>query len=316
MAVTLYTNALECKRVIRGCIGRVEVCTIDSMLQDLKAIKTISRSYIKDLKSNKDKAKYKEYANIIAKVKKISHPNLVKIYDIIDDEKSDKMGIVMEYIDSGNLQSKIQSGLINAKVCWSYFRGLLLGLECCHNQGVWHKLITAGNVLLDASNNVKISELGVGSLVLDYDDRSRVLSYHYYMAPEVCMNTSTHNNSSDVWALGVLLFYMITGSLPFNGSNIYELFHDISNSKVRYPECITPTQKDLLDKMLEKEPACRITIPEIKAHPWVTHNGALQMPLSANEIITLTPHEIRKAFTIIKSTLPNKSIPLNNGAMC
>jgi serine/threonine protein kinase len=278
------------------------------------AMKIINRNRMKGMLITKEKSAYNQLLTEIAILKKINHPNVVKLYEIIDDEKSDKLFLVMEYVNGGTLLTKIKSGFLNPRSCWAYFRGLVLGLEYCHEKaGVVHRDIKPENIMIDSHGNVKITDFGV-SHMMDAsmnDELDTVVGSHYFMAPEICNSEKFNGKPSDIWAAGVTLYYMITGKLPFNGANIAELYKNISETECEYPESISTQQKDLLIRLLDKVPERRIKICDIKAHVWVTHNGALKMQDLADEKIVAQPHEIKEAISLLKIYTKIKSVMHN-----
>ena len=252
---------------------------------------------------SRDKTAFSQLANEIAILKKMNHPNVVRLYEIIDDEKFDKLYMIMEYVDGGSLLTKIKSGNITLRNCWSYFRGLIAGLEYCHEKaGVVHRDIKPENILIDAHGNVKIADFGV-SFMMDIkmnDELNTVVGSQYFLAPEVCSKRKFKGKPNDIWAVGVTLYYMITNKLPFNGNDIGELHKSILESQEKYPDTVSMLQKDLISKLLIKDPDKRMTVMEIKKHPWVTNNGVLKMQEVNGETITVNTNEIREAISIVK----------------
>ena len=130
-----------------------------------------------------------------------------------------------------------------------------------------HRDIKPENILLDSNSVVKLADFGWSNY---FDDDNRRLTYcgtPEYLAPEM-IKQSGHDKTLDVWNLGVLLFELLTGSPPFEGSSQNELFTNILALKIKWPKGFSGVAKDLISKLLKIEPAQRIPIDKICEHPW------------------------------------------------
>ena len=175
----------------------------------------------------------------------------------------------MEYVPCGTIEAQIKKGMIPLQKVWKYFRGLILGLEYCHEKAnVVHRDIKPENLLIDINDNIKIADFGV-SFMMDYtlSDEMRVMAgSHYFMAPEVISQERYKGKPSDVWAMGVSLYYMLCRKLPFDGKNITNLYSNIAKNEPNLDVFFTTEQSNLLKKMLCKNPDNRITLKEIKVN--------------------------------------------------
>ena len=142
-----------------------------------------------------------------------------------------------------------------------------------------HRDIKPDNLLV--SNRIlKIADFGV-SEIIKYENAS--ISHHMgtlaFMAPEALTNSSFNGHSIDIWAGGVTLFKMLFGFVPFRSTNNEELRSQIINDKPIYPHkiIIEPELKDLLNRLLDKNPVTRINLKEIKNHSWITNNEKLPL---------------------------------------
>lgn len=188
---------------------------------------------------SKDTTAHENIMTEINILKKLDHENVVRLVEVIDQEDDDTIYIVMEYVGSLSLSKKISKENIPTAQVWNYFRDMLLGLEYCHEVvGVIHRDIKPENLLITREGRVKISDFGCSHLIENgTDGLVKTVGSNYYFAPEVCKGQIHKGKPSDVWALGVTLYYMLFKDYPFKaGANEYEVLYDkIINSDPPYP---------------------------------------------------------------------------------
>ncbi|XP_062966210.1 serine/threonine-protein kinase STK11 isoform X2 [Cynocephalus volans] len=164
---------------------------------------------------------------------------------------------------------RIPNGEANVK---KYFCQLIDGLEYLHSQGIVHKDIKPGNLLLTTSGTLKISDLGVAEALHPFaaDDTCRTSQGSpAFQPPEIANGLDTFSGFKvDIWSAGVTLYNITTGLYPFEGDNIYKLFENIGRGDYTIPGDCGPPLSDLLKGMLEYEPAKRFSIRQIRQHSW------------------------------------------------
>lgn len=186
------------------------------------------------------------------------------------------------------------------------FQGLVLGIEYLHESGVAHRDIKPDNLMLALDGTVKIVDFGVSSFFQGSDNVKANAGTPAFMSPELTRNEdSVSGRASDIWAMGVTLYCLVMGRLPFKGASIIDVFQSIQNDEPFYPDDLDADLKDLLQRMMEKDPQERITMTDIRTHPWVTKQGSA--PLTSFEentrraVLEITEDEINNAFKGIQN---------------
>ncbi len=219
----------------------------------------------------------------IAILKKCQHPNVVKLKEVIDDPKSRKIYLALEYMEGGEIiwreDDDSNQPILTLQDSRNIFRNIVSGLDYLHYQGIIHRDIKPANLLLSKDHIVKISDFGVSyfnqnNLKEEMDkELAETAGTPAFFAPELCSSieniTTCITKSIDIWALGVTLYCFIFGQCPFTANTEFELFDIIPTQPLSFPFQISDTLQDLLLKLLEKDPLKRITLDEVKHHPWV-----------------------------------------------
>ncbi len=151
-----------------------------------------------------------------------------------------------------------------------------------------HRDIKPENILLDSNNSVKLGDFGWSNF---FNGDRRRLTYcgtPEYLAPEMIKQCG-HDKSLDIWNIGVLMFELLTGNPPFEGSNQNELFENILKFKIKWPKGLPGIAKDLVTKLLKTNPQERISLEEVLEHPWFQGN-----PSSKAFPASLVPSEPQK----------------------
>uniref|UniRef100_A0A3Q0RSL9 calcium/calmodulin-dependent protein kinase n=1 Tax=Amphilophus citrinellus TaxID=61819 RepID=A0A3Q0RSL9_AMPCI len=255
---------------------------------------------------------YKE----IAILKKLDHHNVVKLVEVLDDPDEDGLHMVF------NVRFCLSAPLVlirpvievptdnplTEEQARFYFRDVVLGIEYLHYQKIIHRDIKPSNLLLGDDGHVKIADFGVSK---EFEGTDALLSNTAgtpaFMAPETMTEheQSFSGKALDVWAMGVTLYCFVFGKCPFYDEYIVSLHNKIKNKPVEFPETplITKELEELIERMLDKNPETRITIPEIKLHPWVTENGTNPLPLEEEHctVVEVTEEEVQNSIKLIPS---------------
>ncbi|XP_011080461.1 CBL-interacting serine/threonine-protein kinase 3 isoform X1 [Sesamum indicum] len=206
----------------------------------------------------------------IATMKLIKHPNVVRIYEVMASKT--KIFIILEFITGGELFDKIVNhGRMKEDEARKYFQQLINAVDYCHSRGVFHRDLKPENLLLDAAGNLKVSDFGLSALSQQVRDDGLLhttCGTPNYVAPEVLNDRGYHGATADLWSCGVILFVLLAGYLPFDDSNLMNLYKKISNAEFTCPPWISFGAMKLITRILEPNPEKRITVPEILEDEW------------------------------------------------
>ncbi|CAM9395876.1 unnamed protein product, partial [Choristocarpus tenellus] len=238
----------------------------------------------------------------ISIMKLVCHAYVVQLREVL--ASSSKIFLVCELITGGELFDKIvEKQRFNEDEARFYFRQLLEGVEYCHSQGVCHRDLKPENILLDSAGNVKISDFGLSNLYSGGDDEALKLLHTTcgtpnYVAPEVLADKGYDGRMADVWSMGVILYVLLAGFLPFDEPSMSNLFSKIQAADFSYPRWFSPEARSLIDSILVPDPKQRLTLSEMKAHPFWVNSLAetdVETPAPTPDVIVPTEAEVLSA---------------------
>eukprot|EP00603_Paraphysomonas_imperforata_P000066 CAMPEP_0114429040 /NCGR_PEP_ID=MMETSP0103-20121206/9261_1 /TAXON_ID=37642 ORGANISM="Paraphysomonas imperforata, Strain PA2" /NCGR_SAMPLE_ID=MMETSP0103 /ASSEMBLY_ACC=CAM_ASM_000201 /LENGTH=517 /DNA_ID=CAMNT_0001598325 /DNA_START=417 /DNA_END=1970 /DNA_ORIENTATION=+ len=178
----------------------------------------------------------------------------------------------MEYVSGGELFDYIVSrGRLPADEARHLFHMIVSGVEYCHFHDVVHRDLKPENLLLDADNNIKIADFGLSNVIHDGDFLRTSCGSPNYAAPEVISGNLYAGTEVDVWSCGVILYALLCGTLPFDDESIPNLFKKIKSGMYSLPSHLSQLSRDLILRMLVVDPMKRITVHDIRQHPWFLH---------------------------------------------
>lgn len=230
------------------------------------AIKILDKS---DIKANELTVNVRRE---IAIMKALNHNNIVNLREVLSSKS--KLYIVMDLVRGGELFEQIErKGELDEKLARKYFQQLIDGIDYCHRRGVCHRDLKPENLLVDENGTLKITDFGVSSMkggVSGSELLYTACGTPYYCAPEI-INGAEEGYSGvkiDAWSCGIILYLLLTGTLPFQNEDMTQLYEQINRCKVEYPSWMPPDAKNLISKLLEKDPDRRYSLEDVKGHPW------------------------------------------------
>uniref|UniRef100_A0A3Q2C6V2 Calcium/calmodulin dependent protein kinase kinase 2 n=1 Tax=Cyprinodon variegatus TaxID=28743 RepID=A0A3Q2C6V2_CYPVA len=243
----------------------------------------------------------------IAILKKLDHPNVVKLVEVLDDPSEDHLYMGMFLAKLAVMEVPTDKPFSEDQARF-YFRDLLRGIEYLHYQRIIHRDIKPSNLLVGEDGHIKIADFGVSNQFEGADALlTSTVGTPAFLAPETLSETRKNfsGKALDVWAMGVTLYCFVFGVCPFMDERILSLHQKIKTQPVVIPDRadISDDLKDLLLKMLDKNPETRISVAQIKAHPWVTKHGAEPLPPEDDNcsLIEVTEEEVENSVKHIPS---------------
>ncbi|XP_038935050.1 ribosomal protein S6 kinase alpha-2 isoform X4 [Rattus norvegicus] len=217
----------------------------------------------------RDRVRSKMERDILAEV---NHPFIVKLHYAFQTEG--KLYLILDFLRGGDLFTRLSKEVMfTEEDVKFYLAELALALDHLHGLGIIYRDLKPENILLDEEGHIKITDFGLSKEAIDHDKRA----YSFcgtieYMAPEV-VNRRGHTQSADWWSFGVLMFEMLTGSLPFQGKDRKETMALILKAKLGMPQFLSAEAQSLLRALFKRNPCNRLGagvdgVEEIKRHPF------------------------------------------------
>uniref|UniRef100_A0A8C8E022 MAP/microtubule affinity-regulating kinase 3 n=1 Tax=Oryzias sinensis TaxID=183150 RepID=A0A8C8E022_9TELE len=204
----------------------------------------------------------------VSVMKMLNHPNIVKLFEVIETEKT--LYLVMEYASGGEVfDYLVAHGRMKEKEARAKFRQIVSAVEYCHQKRIVHRDLKAENLLLDADMNIKIADFGFSNEFTLGSKLDTFCGSPPYAAPELFQGKKYDGPEVDIWSLGVILYTLVSGSLPFDGQNLKELRERVLRGKYRIPFYMSTDCENLLKKLLVLNPGKRGSMPQIMKDRWM-----------------------------------------------
>ncbi|XP_018795926.1 PREDICTED: uncharacterized protein LOC108973260 isoform X1 [Bactrocera latifrons] len=205
----------------------------------------------------------------ISILKSLRHPHITRLYEVMQSETM--IYLVTEYASNGEIFDHLaENGPMKELEAARVFTQLVSAVQYCHSMGVVHRDLKAENVLLDKDMNIKLADFGFSNR---YEEGSPLTTWcgsPPYAAPEVFQGLEYDGPKADIWSLGVVLYALVCGALPFNGDTLLELKGRVVTGKFRIPYFMSRDCEHLLRNMLVVEPDRRYTLKQIIKHRWLS----------------------------------------------
>ena len=305
-------ESLEDKSIGKGGFGSVWKVR-HKVTKQIFAIKVINKDSI--VKQNMVEQTNRE----IEIMYKLDHPHIIKLYSHFEDDED--FCLIMQIASKGQLYSVIKRlKRLDQRTAAQYMRETISAIKYLHTRTppIIHRDIKPENILLDQDGRCKLADFGWSNFDDGRKNRETYCGTPEYLAPEM-VTKSGHDESVDIWALGVLLFEMLTGRTPFNftGDRI-QLYNNIKSLRIVWTDDFPQLAKDLVGRILRLNPKDRLSLDQIINHQWFRDTPLLKpllSPIEYNERQKLESHLIQsipegdKTRNIMnKSAIPNKQI--------
>lgn len=200
-------------------------------------------------------------------LKIVRHPTIVQLYEIIETDK--ELYLIMEYARGGELfEYIVNRKRVREKDACKFLHQILSGVRYLHNLGICHRDLKPENLLMDDFNNIKIVDFGLSNTFKAGDKLQTACGSPCYAAPEMVAGQKYDGQAADMWSCGVIIYAMVCGFLPFEDPKTNKLYQKILHAEYSIPDFVSPACQDLIRKILCQNPAERLSIAEIRQHPW------------------------------------------------
>ncbi|KAJ3086991.1 hypothetical protein HK102_012030 [Quaeritorhiza haematococci] len=296
------------KTIGEGSYGKVKLAT-HVLTGEKVAIKCLEKASI-----HKTVGTAERVLREILVLSHLAHPNICRLLQVIDSPTAIYM--VLEYEAGGELFDFIlKNKRLQEPQARKLLRQILSAIQYCHANGVVHRDLKPENLLMDRAGNIKIIDFGFSNLMRDNSLLETFCGSAAYAAPEMLSGKKYIGNEVDIWSMGVILFVLVCGYLPFDDRHVSRMFTLILSGKYKFPEFVTEEFKDLITKILKVKPEQRATLEQIRDHPWVNANGKLPKvrfyePPPSNEtlenyattgqLVDHSPHEFMRDQELIR----------------
>ncbi|XP_052025356.1 sperm motility kinase Y-like [Apodemus sylvaticus] len=197
----------------------------------------------------------------------LNHPNIISLLQVTETKKS--IYLVMEFVEGQQLYQYIKnSGHIEEDEARKIFKQLIAAVSYCHEHGIVHRDLKPDNILIDNNGKIKIIDFGLSTKVKPGQMLSQHCGSYSFGAPEFFLGKRYDGTKSDSWTLGVVLYFMIVGKVPFDSVIIHELQRQVVAGVYPAPCGVSQELEDLLSLLLTIHPTYRPTPMEVMLHPW------------------------------------------------
>jgi len=199
-------------------------------------------------------------------LRQVTHPHIIQHYGCFKDE--DNFYMTMELCEGGNLRQMLdQEGCLSEQKTQRLAREALEALCYLHAKGIAHRDIKPENILFTKEGSVKLADFGLSRKLIQKSSLT-VVGTPYYISPE--MIQGRYSSQCDIWSLGIVLYFALTGLLPFDGEDLNGLFNNIRCTEVKEWGNCSIDAVNFLKQMIVKTPKLRISPQAALAHPWLS----------------------------------------------
>lgn len=200
-------------------------------------------------------------------MKTLNHLNVLKMYETF--ETTNYLMIVVEFISGGDLLSFLRKrNKVSEPVAKFLFKQLMEGLKYMHSQGIIHRDVKLDNILLDADSSIKLCDLGVSKLIKQGEIMTEQCGTPAYIAPEIISGEGYSGFGADMWSAGVVLYALLSGTMPFKANNMNDLQNLIISSNYSEIKEVSKDASNLINELLELDPKKRLTADQALRHPF------------------------------------------------
>ncbi|KAM7542737.1 hypothetical protein Aperf_G00000018270 [Anoplocephala perfoliata] len=252
-----------CEPIADGTFGRLYLA-IHVLTRQQVAIKVIDK--------RKLTGEIYRVRSEIEALKRLSHPNIYSLYHVIETDGT--FYLVLEYVPGGELFDYIlHNGNLEESHARLLFRQLVSAIRYSHSKGIAHRDLKPENILLKDDHTIRVIDFGLCAKNADGKYLNTFCGSLAYAAPEILQSQEYSGTAADIWSMGVILYAMLMGCLPFDPSKPEKLTRLIVKGTYSIDETLSKSSQDLLARMLCVDPMARIGMKDLCNHPWVIEEG-------------------------------------------
>uniref|UniRef100_A0A671EJ92 Serine/threonine-protein kinase SIK3 n=1 Tax=Rhinolophus ferrumequinum TaxID=59479 RepID=A0A671EJ92_RHIFE len=219
-------------------------------------------------KTQLDEENLKKIFREVQIMKMLCHPHIIRLYQVMETERM--IYLVTEYASGGEIfDHLVAHGRMAEKEARRKFKQIVAAVFFCHCRNIVHRDLKAENLLLDANLNIKIADFGFSNLFTPGQLLKTWCGSPPYAAPELFEGKEYDGPKVDIWSLGVVLYVLVCGALPFDGSTLQNLRARVLSGKFRIPFFMSTECEHLIRHMLVLDPNKRLSMEQICKHKWM-----------------------------------------------
>uniref|UniRef100_A0A8C5J118 non-specific serine/threonine protein kinase n=1 Tax=Junco hyemalis TaxID=40217 RepID=A0A8C5J118_JUNHY len=219
-------------------------------------------------KTQLDEENLKKIFREVQIMKMLCHPHIIRLYQVMETERM--IYLVTEYASGGEIfDHLVAHGRMAEKEARRKFKQIVAAVNFCHCRNIVHRDLKAENLLLDANLNIKIADFGFSNIFTPGQLLKTWCGSPPYAAPELFEGKEYDGPKVDIWSLGVVLYVLVCGALPFDGSTLQNLRARVLSGKFRIPFFMSTECEHLIRHMLVLDPSKRLSMEQICKHKWM-----------------------------------------------
>ncbi|XP_054448271.1 serine/threonine-protein kinase SIK3 isoform X6 [Pteronotus mesoamericanus] len=219
-------------------------------------------------KTQLDEENLKKIFREVQIMKMLCHPHIIRLYQVMETERM--IYLVTEYASGGEIfDHLVAHGRMAEKEARRKFKQIVAAVFFCHCRNIVHRDLKAENLLLDANLNIKIADFGFSNHFTPGQLLKTWCGSPPYAAPELFEGKEYDGPKVDIWSLGVVLYVLVCGALPFDGSTLQNLRARVLSGKFRIPFFMSTECEHLIRHMLVLDPSKRLSMEQICKHKWM-----------------------------------------------
>ncbi|XP_058433833.1 LOW QUALITY PROTEIN: sperm motility kinase 2B-like [Marmota monax] len=220
------------------------------------------------------------------KMRSLKHPHVIQLFEVVETPQNIYM--VMEHGGGGQLLDHVSEGGLQEKEARRLFRQTVSAVGYCHDRGIVHRDLKPENIVLDARGQVKLIDFGFSTTVQPGKKLHEFWGTLSHFAPRIILRQAYEGSPEDIWSLGLILYFMLTGRCPFTGPTAKKMLRQMVQGAYCLPHRVSVAAQILIRQILTRDPRKRPTARQILQHPWLAQ-GEQPVPRVYGEALPRHP---------------------------